>query len=239
MEYRPSDIVMVRHGESVWNAWGREQKKKGNPPPEMQGVPDHRTPLTQRGVEQAGKTGKALGTLFNPAEGNPFAIIYHSPYIRATRTAQLIAEELPYEVRLYRDLLIVEQQFGWLDAGVFPDKKKFRALQEQFRAFKESAGKFYAKPPNGESWYDVTLRTHDFLAKLFCQEWNGKPVLVVSHAVTIATFMYHLAGRDEDETANFYQKHDLDNCGVVHFRHNLDSELHWDLVVWNKCYWND
>jgi len=63
--------------------------------------------------------------------------------------------------------------------------------------------------------------------------------MVVSHAVTIATFLYHLHGRDEEDTVEHYQQNKLDNCGVVHFRYNPESYLHWDLVLWNEVFWKD
>lgn len=229
-EYRPSDIVFVRHGESEWNAWKNAGHKGA--PPAMEGLPNHKTPLTAEGLRQAQVTGKVLGKEFPE-----FAVVYHSPYVRTTQTAQAIVGQLSRAPSVYRDLLLVEQQFGWLDEGVFPDKKMLEQLQAMFKDLRASTGKFYANPPNGESWFNVCLRTHDFLDKIFRPQWDGKPVLVVSHAVTIATFLYHLAGRDEDEMLRIYKRDELDNCGIVHFRHNPKSSNHWDLVCWNRTVW--
>ena len=228
-EYRPSDIVLVRHGESVWNAWGKERKRRGEAPPQMQGKPDHMTPLTERGLAQARQTGHMLNSIFGG-----FDVIYTSPYVRTRQTAREMQAHI--HAPIWLDLLLVGQQFGDLDAGVAPDAEEYRKLQGKFEALKRSVGKFYAVPSNGESWWKVALRTHDFLEKLFRPKWHGKKVLVVSHAVTIATFLYHLDGRDEEETVRLYEEKSLDNCGVVRFSCDPNTHPRWRLVFWNKNY---
>lgn len=233
-EYRPSDIILVRHGESVWNAHGRENKKRANPPRQMEGIPDHKTPLTDRGCSQASETGWVLSQqIALETNGRKVPVVYHSPYVRTTQTAERIAQALQCE-RLYRDLNLVEQNFGWLDAGVYPNREEFLEMQDRFSHLRNTVGKFYAKPPHGESWCDVARRTHDFLGKLFRPKWHEQPIVVVSHAVTIATFLYHLAGRDEEETVEYYQRNELDNCGVTHFRYDPAARWNWDLLYWNK-----
>ncbi len=236
-EFRPSDIVLVRHGESLWNLHGREMKRKGIPPPEMEGVPDHLTSLTPKGLRQARETAEALVKEFGT-----FDAIYHSAYLRTEQTVEAMVSAVPAwsGLRLYRELLLVEQLFGRLDVAVHPgdNREEYLRLRREFTLQKETKGKFYATPPDGESWFRVCLRTHDFLGKLFRPQWHGKKILVVSHAVTIATFYYHLHGRNEEETVANYQQNELENCAVVHFRHNPKSEWNWDLVDWNKIFWN-
>ena len=63
---RPALLVLVRHAESERNV-----AKKGNrfflddeAPKSVQGVADHRTPLSERGREQAFQTGIALRDTF-------------------------------------------------------------------------------------------------------------------------------------------------------------------------------
>ncbi len=70
------DVLVVRHGESAWNAAGR-----------WQGWLD--VPLTPAGVDQARARGRALA-----GDGLEFAAIYCSDLSRARHTAELIAEAL-------------------------------------------------------------------------------------------------------------------------------------------------
>jgi len=236
-ECRPLHIVLVRHGESVWNAWGKEKKERGVVPPDMKGIPDHLTPLTEWGREQARQTGRELQRLFGR-----FDVVYHSPYLRATETARLITEQFSAPVRLYRDINLSEQQFGALDSGLITtwwERLIFLWAQYQFKRQKRVKGKFYARPPGGESWWDVCLRTHAFINKLFRPQWQGKTIFVVTHAVPIALSWYHFHGRDEEETVQHYQEHKLDNCGIVHFRHEPRLPLHWELIYWNKVLWKE
>jgi broad specificity phosphatase PhoE len=64
-------ILVVRHGQSEWNADGRWQGQE-NPP------------LTELGREQALRAARAIGAV---------EAIYASPLDRATRTAHIIAEQ--------------------------------------------------------------------------------------------------------------------------------------------------
>jgi len=241
-EFRPDRIFFMRHAESEWNKVGNEMKREGRPPPRMDGVPDHKTPLTERGEEQARQT--AIAFLEN--YGTP-DIIYHSPYLRTTQTAKIIEQTMRERgsppIPLHRDLLLGEQQFGRLDAGVVNavgmSHEEFQTLQREFQARRKQVGKFYARPPDGQSWYDVTLNGHSMLVKFFRPRWHKKTLLVISHSVTIATYLYLLQGREEQATVEYYEGNKLENCGIVHFRHNPTSEFHWDLVEWNKILWQE
>lgn len=241
-EHRPSDIFLVRHGQSAWNAWGKERMKQGEPPPGMEGVADHKTPLTDWGKEQARQTGVALFDKF----GSP-AVIYYSPYKRTAETAHIIMTAMRDSesdvIPMWPELLLVEQQFGRLDAGIAEavgiTRGEFRELRREFDARRRVMGKFFAVPPDGESWFDVTLRTHGMLEKAFRPRWENQKLIFVSHSVTIATFYYHLVGRDPDATVDFYEQNPIDNCGIAHFKHNPKSRWNWDLVEWNKILWKD
>ncbi len=71
-----SRVLLVRHGESTWNAAGR-----------WQGQAD--PPLSARGEAQARAAAPALAAL------GPFAAVYASPLRRALRTAQLLLRQAP------------------------------------------------------------------------------------------------------------------------------------------------
>ena len=69
-------VLLIRHGETVWNAEGR-----------VQGAAD--SALTEHGVQQAQTTGRRLAKMSQLQRE-----IYTSPLPRARRTAELIAAEL-------------------------------------------------------------------------------------------------------------------------------------------------
>ncbi|MFF3100779.1 histidine phosphatase family protein [Viridibacillus arvi] len=69
-----TEICVVRHGETDWNALGR-----------LQGVTD--VPLNNKGVQQA----KECGVFF---KNTNWAAIYTSPLSRAKHTAEIINEQL-------------------------------------------------------------------------------------------------------------------------------------------------
>jgi uncharacterized phosphatase len=84
-------LLLVRHGESTWNAAGR-----------WQGRAD--APLSELGRHQAQLAGAALGT---------FDAIVSSPLERARDTALIIAEELGQGPVLIEDRLIERDAGEW------------------------------------------------------------------------------------------------------------------------------
>ena len=76
-----------------------------------------------------------------------------------------------------------EKEFGILDgltvAGI---RTKFPDLAEQ----RQRVGKFYFRPPGGESWCDVILRLRSLL-ELLTREQRGERVLIVGHQVIVCT----------------------------------------------------
>src|SRR3569832_36791 len=83
-----------------------------------------------------------------------------------------------------------EKEFGILDGltktGIemeFPQQAAYRTL----------LGKFYHRPPGGESWCDVILRLRSMLDTL-ALHYAGKRVLIVTHQVVVLCFRYLLEG---------------------------------------------
>src|SRR5579883_1492402 len=86
---RPALLVIVRHGQSERNTFdihaGIDKL-----PQEMASTPDHASPLTDAGRDQARKTGVGLREEFGA-----FDAIYHSPWLRTTETTELLLEAFP------------------------------------------------------------------------------------------------------------------------------------------------
>ncbi|HLZ69456.1 MAG TPA: histidine phosphatase family protein [Dehalococcoidia bacterium] len=226
---RPALLVVVRHGESLRNTYdvhsGLQQM-----PPEIASTPDHLIPLTAEGERQARCTGEGLR-----AEFGAFDTIYHSPWLRTTQTAHLIAEALPAGAALRRNLFLTEQHFGQLDPAIWPQRlQRYEAAYKLFELQREIMGRFYCRPPDGESWADVCIRTHQFLGILFRPEHAGKRVLLITHGVTQQSFRYHLEYPTEEQLVEEYERDRNRNCGVGAYTHS--PQTGWTLLYWNKTY---
>jgi broad specificity phosphatase PhoE len=89
-----------------------------------------------------------------------------------------------------------EKEFGVLDRltklGIeqrFPDQAALRAR----------IGKFYYRPPGGESWCDVILRLRSVLDTISLHHSQGSRVLVVAHQVIVLCLRYLLEELTEAE----------------------------------------
>jgi broad specificity phosphatase PhoE len=83
----------------------------------------------------------------------------------------------------------------------------------------------------------VCERTYVFLGKLFQPNRSGARILVVSHAVTIATFAFHLQRLDEDGVINLYKENRIRNCAVQRFECRPAGRPRWERTVWNEVLW--
>src|SRR5881227_781240 len=107
-----------------------------------------------------------------------------------------------------------EKEFGVLDrltgAGIrerFPDQAEFRTL----------LGKFYHRPPGGESWCDVILRLRSLLDTVSLH-YRGRRVLIVAHQVVVLCLRYIIEGLGEAEILAIDRQGDVSNCGVTEYR---------------------
>ncbi len=89
-------IILVRHGETLWNALGK-----------LQGRED--VPLSEAGRLQAKAAGQALSRY--PFSGRG-PVVISSPLQRAVETARLLAAELPMATQVYTDEVLLERDYG-------------------------------------------------------------------------------------------------------------------------------
>ncbi|RYZ69536.1 MAG: histidine phosphatase family protein, partial [Proteobacteria bacterium] len=141
-------------------------------------------------------------------------IILTSPYVRARQTAEEITNVLKRgatPVELVFDERLREREFGALDRltklGIterFPDEEKMRAR----------VGKFYYRPPGGESWCDVILRLRSVLDSL-ARDYAGERVLIVCHSVVILCFRYIFEAMTEEQILKIDRESDIANCSLT------------------------
>ncbi|RYF74950.1 MAG: histidine phosphatase family protein [Comamonadaceae bacterium] len=225
----PQTLWIVRHGQSAGNV-ARDEAESGGLPVIDLAWRDIDVPLSDLGVEQSVALGHWFGKL--DAAERP-EIILCSPYLRARETARLVAETAgmnPGEIRLRIDERLREKEFGILDRLTrFGIQQKHPELNEQ----RLHVGKFYFRPPGGESWCDVILRLRSLL-EMVTREYSNRRVLVVAHQVIVNCMRYLLEHMDEQRILDIDRQGDVPNCAVTCYRsqphEDADATLQLDLV---------
>lgn len=209
----PSTLWIVRHGESAGNVAREEASAAGLARIALE-TRDVDVPLSPRGVEQA----EALARWFaaRPADARPQAVLC-SPYVRAVQTADVIARGGGLDANAPAHCLderLREREFGILDRLTSQGIRELHADQAEMRSH---LGKFYHRPPGGESWCDVILRLRSALDTLSLH-YAGRRVLIVGHQVVVLCLRYLLEKLTEAEILAIDAAADVANCGVTEYR---------------------
>jgi broad specificity phosphatase PhoE len=217
----PSAVFLVRHGESMGNVADARAQAAGAGRLELD-VRDPDVPLSDTGRSQATALGRWLADL--PEDERPTAVI-SSPFARALTTAELAVQGLGLQVRT--DERLRERDFGAFDgmtgAGIreqYPDEAGRRDL----------LGKFYYRPPGGESWADVALRIRSLLATEALRH-DGERLLLVAHQAVIMVFRYVLEDLTERELLDVDGREQVANASVTRYETGAGGEL--ELVAFN------
>jgi broad specificity phosphatase PhoE len=203
----PSSLVVLRHGESARNVEKGIAKAAGKHSFDL-GLRDLETPLTKLGHEQARETGRYLASRYK------FDVIFSSPYHRALQTAKDITSALRNSPRLVMEERLREIEFGILD-GLTDKGIQAKFSQEHKRRKRE--GKYWYRPPGGESRPDVALRVQSFLGTL-TRDYRKKSVLVVCHSVIVLIFRRLLERWNEDKYLEVDREQDVLNCSMTAYR---------------------
>ena len=203
----PSELLLVRHGESAGNV-ARDAAEAGGLAVIDIAERDMDVELSPRGRSQA----EALGRWLGGRSSRP-TVVLTSPYARARQTAELAVATSGLDVQVVLDERFREKEFGSLDrltrAGIverYPDEAERRA----------HVGKFYYRAPGGESWCDVGLRVRSALDSI-TRAHGGEQVMVVAHQVVIHMLRYVLENLTEQEVLAISRERDLANCSVTTF----------------------
>ena len=215
----PSRLWLVRHGESAGNVARAAADVAGVGMIDLT-VRDVDVPLSPLGERQA----TALGHWFAAMdEGERPEVVLSSPYVRARQTGEaicraggVVAESRPLVV----DERLREREFGVFDrltaVGIrekYPDLAEHRAL----------LGKFYHRPPGGESWADVILRLRSALDTVSLHHADRR-VLIVCHQVVVLCLRYILEEMDEAQVLDISRTSNVLNCGVCEYEFEPDDE---------------
>jgi broad specificity phosphatase PhoE len=110
-------------------------------------------------------------------------------------------------------------------------------IRERFpeeAAHRRRLGKFYHRPPGGESWADVILRLRSAMNTINLHYCN-KRVLIVCHQVVVLCFRYILEELDEETILKIDKQGEVLNCGIAAYE--FDPDPHGvcvpELNLWN------
>jgi probable phosphoglycerate mutase len=201
-------VAELRHGQSTGNVAREEAESAGADVIDV-AERDADVPLTELGEEQA----KAAGELF---ADRPPDLVVTSTYRRAWDTARLAA---PDGVPIVPDERLRDRELGVLDLLTSHGVRE--RWPDELRR-KRRLGKFYYRPPGGESWADVVLRLRSLLNELSA-EHSGKRVLLAAHEMTVFGLRYLLEGLPEPDLLRVANSTEVPNGSVTSWARDRDG----------------
>lgn len=207
----PRTIWIVRHGESAGNVARQAAEKAAAETVDLD-VRDCDVPLSQLGERQA----DALGAWFAKQPVTP-TVILASPYLRAYETALRIRNQLGGAApEVLTDERLREREFGILDGLT---KIGIGLHQPEQAELRKLLGKFYHRPPGGESWCDIILRLRSVIDSMAI-EFANERILVVCHSVVVLCFRYLFERMTEAEILAIDARSEVANCSVTSYTHD-------------------
>ena len=223
----------MRHAESEANARREYLNQMNSPECYLNlGKRDVDVDLTGKGETQADDTGRYL-TAHYPA----FDAAYISPYRRTRHTADRVMSEFPSRpAEVIIEERLREKEFGVLEGLT---RHGVQTLRPEEHERKLRIGKYYYRPPGGESYPDVNLRVHSFLGTL-AREHAGGRVLVVTHSVVVLCFRRLLERMEEQDLLELDRRDEVKNASLLVYEAGLRETGSPILVrrAWNLTPWD-
>ena len=194
-------LVLVRHGQSEWNLKNL-----------FTGWKD--VDLTDKGVAEAREAGRKL-----KGQGIKFDVAYTSVLKRATRTLDLMLEELGQtKIPVFKDQALNERDYGDL-SGLNKDDARKRWGEEQVHIWRRS---YDVAPPGGESLRDTAARVLPYyIQEILPRVLRGEQVLVAAHGNSLRALAMVLDRHSTDSIT----KLNLDTGVPMIYRLNADSTV--------------
>ena len=222
----PDVLWIVRHGESAGNVARNAANAAGLPRIDI-ATRDPDVPLSDLGRHQATAVGHWFARM--PPADRP-CVVLASSYLRARQTAELIRDAggtNPDDLTFVVDERLREKEFGILDRLT---RHGIQAQHPEQAEFRRLLGKFYHRPPGGESWCDVILRLRSVIDTL-TREYCGERVLIVCHSVIVLCFRYLLERMTEAEILAIDRCEDVANCSVTTYEFDPSLGKHGKLAL--------
>jgi broad specificity phosphatase PhoE len=206
----PREILIVRHAQSAGNVARERALSAGAAVIDLEHGRDADVPLSQLGERQAAALGQWAARNIDRIDA-----VVSSPYVRARETAGLALAAAGWnDVPVFVDERLREKEFGALDRltrrGIierYPEQAELRRV----------LGKFYYRPPGGESWTDVILRVRSYVESMV-RDHAGARIAIVTHQVVVLCLRYVLERMTEAQLLAVAGAADIANCGVTIYR---------------------
>ncbi|MEC7694693.1 MAG: 2,3-bisphosphoglycerate-dependent phosphoglycerate mutase, partial [Candidatus Thermoplasmatota archaeon] len=173
-----STLVLVRHGQSIWNAQNR-----------FTGWTD--VELSEKGIDEAEEAGRQLSQI-------NFGVVHTSDLIRAQRTAQIIMElnEASDGTITKNDWRLNERHYGSLQ-GLNKEETAQKYGADLVHSWRRS---FDVPPPEGESLEMTAERTIPYFNEEIVPDLqNGSNVLVSAHGNSLRSIVMHIENIDPEK----------------------------------------
>jgi broad specificity phosphatase PhoE len=211
----PAELVLIRHGESAGNVAREAALATGAETIDVN-ARDCDVPLSALGERQA----EALGRWWS-RNVRPYDALLCSPYVRARQTAEIALRAAGWDgVPVLVDERLREKEFGAFNrlthAGIvqrYPEQVELRRV----------LGKFYYRPPGGESWTDVILRVRGAFETI-AREHARQRIAMVAHQVVVLCSRYVLERLSEAELLAVDREGDVANCSETTYRLDRATE---------------
>lgn len=113
--------------------------------------------------------------------------VWNSPYNRTRQTAQFVKIALDKRKIKFEEeesIYLAERQFGLVD-DVKEYRRHYQHEAQHYALHKEHKHDFFARPPLGESPFDMCIRLDSFLKTILAQETHIENHIIVSHGAAI------------------------------------------------------
>ena len=171
-------LILIRHGQSVWNAENR-----------FTGWTD--VELSQKGVGEAERAGDILSEI-------RFGVVHTSGLIRAQKTAEIIMSRnnVSGKIPVMKDQRLNERHYGDLQ-GLNKAETAEKHGAEQVHIWRRS---FDVPPPGGESLKMNAERTIPYFEEEIVPDLkDGKNVLVSAHGNSLRSIVMHIESISPEE----------------------------------------
>ncbi|HEY9355916.1 MAG TPA: histidine phosphatase family protein [Arthrobacter sp.] len=203
------ELILVRHGESQGNVAATLADKAGA---DIIEVParDADVGLSATGQDQALALGNALSAVAKELRADA---VVASPYARARQTAEIAVETAGWPVKVRTDERLRDRELGILDMLTRRGVDRWHPDEAERRLW---LGKFYYRPPGGESWADVVLRLRSVLGELN-NLGSGHRVMLVCHDAVVLLVRYILEGMSEAEILDLAAGTSVRNASITRY----------------------
>ena len=195
------NLILVRHGQSEWNAKNLFTGWKD---------PD----LTEKGLLEAKIAGEQIA-----AEDINFDIMFTSVLSRAQRTGQIILEGINQtHINVIKNQALNERNYGSL-AGLNKDDARKKWGEEQVHIWRRS---FDIPPPKGESLKNTAERVLPYFnVEIMPKIKNGSNILIAAHGNSLRALIMELDSISSEEIV----KLEIPTGAPIQYQFNENGEV--------------